>query len=258
VILSWLLPGAGHLYLGQVGVGLACFAVVQGLYLLGLRLGDGMGFEYLDAELRSLFAPALSPEVGNLGAFLYQMQHYGFGPGFPRPFPEWLRVGSSLTALSGILNIAVIAHSHWSAQTAVRAQRWTDSAHVALLATLVVPGLGHWLQGRKRRAAVVFVLLVGLFALGTVLAEGTNLSRERHFYYWSGQFLLGGPALLAELLFGHASVRGEIAYVDAGLVYGCIAGLLNILALIDVYGYGEWKLLGVPLRTSRHDSKERA
>lgn len=257
-LLSWVLPGAGHLYLGEVTLGLVCFALVQGLYLLGLRLSDGMGFEYLDAELRSLFAPALAPEVGNLGGFLYQMQHYGFGPGFPRPFPEWIRVGSALTAVSGLLNIVVIGHAHWRARSAARVERWTDRPETALLGTLLVPGLGHWLQGRRARAAVVFALLVGLFALGTWLAQGTNLSRERHFYYWSGQALLGGPALLAEALWGKSTVTSDIPYVDAGLVYGCIAGLLNSLALIDVYGFAESKLLGLPLRASRHERKEHA
>lgn len=209
-----------------------------------------MSFEYLDPELRSLFAPALSPEVGNLGAFLYQMQHYGYGPGILRPFPEWLRLGSSLAALSGVLNIAVIAHAHWCARTSVRPATWRQSAPLAVLATFALPGLGHWLQGRRQRGIVVFLLLVGLFVLGTILAEGTNLSRERHFYYWSGQFLVGLPAMLAEVVWSGARVRAEIAFVDAGLVFGCIAGLLNILAMIDVYGYAESKLLGLPLRAS--------
>jgi len=249
-VLSWLIPGAGHLYLGKAGLGLICFVIVQGLYLAGLKLGDGMSFEYLDPELRSPFAAALSPEAGNLGAFIYQMQHYGFGPGFLRPFPEWLRLGSSLAALSGVLNIAVIAHAHWCARTAVRAPSWTRSAPAGVLATWFLPGLGHWMQGRHKRAVVVFVLLVGLFALGTVLAEATNLSRERHFYYWSGQFLIGMPAILAELLWGSSRVHSDIPYVDAGLVFGCIAGLLNTLAMIDVYGYTESKLLGLPLRSS--------
>jgi len=249
-LLSWLFPGAGHLYLGQLGTGLVCLVVVQGLYLLGMLLGEGMSFEYLDPELRSLLAPALSPEVGNLGAFLYQMQHYGYGPGLLRPFPEWLRLGSTLAALSGVLNIAVIAHAHWCARTSVRPAAWTQSAPLAVLATWALPGLGHWIQGRRRRGIAVFLMLVGLFVLGTILAEATNLSRERHFYYWSGQFLVGLPALLAELVWGGARVRGEIAYVEAGLVFGCIAGLLNSLAMIDVYGYAESKLLGLPLRAS--------
>jgi hypothetical protein len=94
--------------------------------------------------------------------------------------------------------------------------------------------------------------LIALFAVGTALAEGTNLSRERHFYYWAGQFVLGGPALLAELVWGGARVTHDIPYVDAGLVFGCVAGLLNVLAMIDVFGYGEAKLLGLPLKTAAH------
>lgn len=254
-LLSWLIPGAGHLYLGQAGIGLFCFVVIQGIYLLGLKLSDGMGFEYLDLELRSLFAPALSPEVGNLGAFVYQMQHYGFGPGFARPYPEWLRLGATLTALSGVLNIAVIVHAHWCARTSIRAATGVPAPYLAVLATLAVPGLGHWLQGRRQRAVVVFTLLVGLFVLGTVLAEATNLSRERHFYYWSGQFLVGLPAILAEAMWGTASVKRDISYVDAGLVFACVAGMLNTLAMIDVYGFSESKLLGLPLRTSHATAK---
>ena len=245
-----MIPGAGHVYLGQAGLGIFCFVVVQGLYLIGLKLGLGMSFEYLDQELRGTFAAALSPEVGNLGAFIYQMQHYGFGPGYLRPFPQWLHLGSSLAALSGVLNIGVIVHAHWCARSAIRPSRWTESAPAVVLATWCVPGLGHWMQGRRKRALVVFVLLVGLFTLGTVLAEATNLSRERHFYYWSGQFFVGLPAIAAELVGGGARVHRDIPYVDAGLVFGCIAGLLNSLAMIDVYGYTESKLLGLPMRSS--------
>jgi phosphoenolpyruvate synthase/pyruvate phosphate dikinase len=74
---------------------------------------------------------------------------------------------------------------------------------------------------------------------GTVLAEGSNLDRERHFYYWAGQFLVGGPALVAEFVHGHALVTRDIAYVDGGLGMTCVAGLLNVLAMIDVYSHAE-------------------
>ena len=77
-----------------------------------------------------------------------------------------------------------------------------------------VPGLGHVLQGRRLRGTIVFVLLVGFFVLGTLMAEGTNLSRERPFYYWSGQLLIGLPALVAEGVFGAAAVKGEITFED--------------------------------------------
>lgn len=247
-LLSWFLPGAGHLYLGRVGLGLALLVLVDGLYYLGLQLAGGMTFEFLDPELRSVAAPLLSPELGNLGGLLWQMRSYGFGPGIARPWPEWIVVGSMLTALSGVLNMLVMCHAHTLARSPspAAANRTALSTFLAWL----VPGLGHFHQGRKARGAVVFALLVGCFVLGSLLAEGSNLSRERHFYYWAGQFAIGLPGIVAELAFGTMRVTHDIRYVDAGLVFGCVAGMLNVLAMIDVYGWSESKELGVPLRTS--------
>jgi hypothetical protein len=90
----------------------------------------------------------------------------------------------------------------------------------------------------------VFVLLVGLFLMASILAEGANLDRERHFYYWSGQFLLGIPAVVVEFVHGHQRVTGDIAYADAGVVIGCIAGMLNVLSMLDAFAYGEDQLEG--------------
>jgi TM2 domain-containing membrane protein YozV len=252
-VLSWLLPGAGQLYVGSVLPALVSFAVVEGLYWLGLRLSGGMTFEYLEKELHSAVTPLLSPELGNLGAILYQIRVYGFGPGTPRVWPDHIVMGSMLCALSGVLGICVAVHAHSAARTSQRPKdpkRWIDWPAVAVGLAWLVPGLAHFLQGRKRRAAIVLVLLVGLFALGTVLAEGSNLSRERHFYYWAGQFMVGLPAILAEGLFGHLRVKHEIPYVDAGLVFACVAGLLNILAMIDAYGFSESRFFGLPFKSS--------
>ncbi|MEO0652719.1 MAG: DUF6677 family protein, partial [Planctomycetota bacterium] len=80
-LLTWFLPGAGHLYLGRPVHAAVGFTVVFGLYGVGLLLADGMTFEFLDPELRSPLAVALSPELGNLGGLLWQLQNHGFGPG---------------------------------------------------------------------------------------------------------------------------------------------------------------------------------
>jgi TM2 domain-containing membrane protein YozV len=259
VILTWFLPGAGHLYLGRGLLALAVFALVEGIYALGLWLSDGMAFEYLDAELRSALAPVLSPEAGNLGAFLWQLRRFGFGPEpwYPRPFPPYMGLGSMLTALSGVLNIVAMVHAHVLARMTATLPRAPDrlapvraSARPALAVGLawLVPGLGHLYQGRRLRALLVLVTLVGLFALGTLLAHGSNLSRERHFYYWAGQFLLGLPALASELIVGDAPVTGELPLVEVGLVFACVAGMLNVLAMIDVFGWEEAELFGLPKR----------
>jgi hypothetical protein len=243
VFLTWFLPGAGHLYVGKLVPAILAFLVVEGLYALGWFLSDGRTFEFLAPELRGPFATLLTPEFANLGALIAQHRLVGFGSGEPLPFPPHVALGSILMGLSGLANVLAMAHVHLAARTGEGAAR--KGPHPALLVAFgwVVPGLGHWAQGRRLRAGIVCVLLVGLFALGTWLAQGSNLSRERHFYYWSGQFLLGLPAILSEIISGRPPVLGPIRFVDVGLLYASLAGLLNTLALLDVYGVAEKRWL---------------
>jgi hypothetical protein len=244
VLLTWFLPGAGHLYLGRNAAALAAFLLLEGLYFLGWYLTGGRTFEYLDPELRGPLATLLTPEAGNLGAMLLHMKQSGFGSPEPLPYPPLMVLGSFLTATSGMLNLFVAAHANLAARAPVAGSP-RHGVHPALLlaGAWLVPGLGQWLQGRRLRGALVFALLIGLVLAGTWLAHGTNLSRERHFYYWSGQFLLGGPALLAEALAGHPPLTRELRFVDVGLLYACMAGLLNVLAMLDVFGVGEKRWL---------------
>jgi len=242
-ILTWLLPGAGHIYLGLPVVGLLGFLVVQGVYFLGLQLSGGMLFEYLEPDLRGPGSSLLSPEIGNLGALIYHIKQYGYGPGWPRPWPPMMELGAWLTAASGMLNICLMVRAHGDARSLLEGSSELPGLARLVLLAWALPGLGHWLQGRKARALVWFGLLVGMLVLGSALAEGSNLSRERHFFYWAGQFLSGLPNLGLQLVFGSARVAAEQAYADAGLDLGCLAGLLNVLAMIDVYTHGETRAL---------------
>lgn len=238
-LLSWIVPGAGHLYLGRQGVAVFGFALVAGLYFLGIRLSGGMGFEFLHEELRGAMAPALSPELGFLGGLVYQMKAFGFGPGYPRAFPDYVFLGTALTAAAGVLNLCLTAQAHHDARRARGTAYSLQSPGLVAALAWFVPGLGHLVQGRRLRALLVFVAIVGLLVLGSQLAEGSNLSRERHFYYWGGQFLAGLPALLLEFTSGHPPITGDIPYAEGGLVIAAIGGLLNILAMLDVYAVAE-------------------
>jgi len=238
-LLTWFLPGAGHLYLGRQAVAAVGFVVVAGLYFLGLKLSGGMGFEFLAEELRGPLAPALSPELGFLGGMIYQIKSYGFGMGYPRPFPDLIFLGTALTATAGVLNLCLTAQAHHDARRPRNAGYSLQSPGIVCAFAWLVPGLGHVLQKRYLRALLVFVAIVGLLALGSVLADGANLSRERHFYYWGGQFMGGLPAMLMEFVKGHAHITGDIPYGEGGLVIAAIGGLLNILALLDVYAVAE-------------------
>jgi hypothetical protein len=224
-------------------LGLLCFLVVEGLYWLGVKLSHGMFLEYLPPEMRSTFAAALTPEVGNLGALFLHQRHFGFGPSVPRPWPSTMDLGTLCTAASGVLNLFVMASASFLARAGERPRAGMVRPAVAAYCAWLVPGLGHLVQRRGRRAILAGVSLVGLFVLGTLLAQGSNLDRERHFYYWSGQFLLGLPAVVAEFFHAHAPVTAEIPYADAGVVIACLAGMLNVLCMLDVYSYSEDRIL---------------
>ena len=96
----------------------------------------------------------------------------------------------------------------------------------------------------RLKTLAIFGLLGGLFLWGCELSAWSNLSRERHFYYWAGQFFVGLPASGLELAGLDRAVSEQISLVDAGLLFGCVAGLLNILAMLDVYAFAEDRLLG--------------
>ena len=244
-LFGWLFPGAGHLYVGRLplaGIGLV---VIGGMYLLGVQLSNGMFLEYLPPEMRGNFSHFLSPEFGNFGFLYWHKGEYGFGLRQPREWPSTIHLGTTLTACSGILNLLFAAHANLLARSANLPEGTTQprpGPATAAAWTWFVPGAGQFLQGRRVRGVVIFVALVGLFALGTWLAGGTNLDRERHFYYWGGQAFLGAPAFVTEFLHGHPLLREPVAYADGGVVMASIAGLLNILAVMDAYAFGDEQL----------------
>jgi hypothetical protein len=52
-----------------------------------------------------------------------------------------------------------------------------DPILAALLAWLV-PGLGHWYQGRRAKAVLFFVCIMGLFGYGVYLGGGTRIDQD--------------------------------------------------------------------------------
>jgi len=106
-LLAWLVPGAGHLYLGRRSKGLALLAALMILFVLGLwmdaRLQFYMGVEDPLALLRSgaqmamglpyLVARGLGFQAGDVTSALHEY-------------------GNTFTEVSGLLNILVILDVH--------------------------------------------------------------------------------------------------------------------------------------------------
>ena len=67
--------------------------------------------------------------------------------------------------------------------------------------------------------------------------------------------MLGAPAWITEFIHGHVIAREMPLRVDAGIVMSCVAGMLNVLVMLDAYGYSEAKHLGVdPPRSAKSSS----
>ncbi len=148
-----------------------------------------------------------------------------------------------------------------------------DRTLAALLAWLI-PGLGHFYQGRTAKAVLLFVCIMATFSYGCYLGGNDKVGYARVVYvsfrpgdrrwHYLCQIGVGLPALPA--LVQAARVRQGYApwtlfmapprlaedsldpptldrlnyelnvYFDLGTIFTMIAGLLNILAIYDAYG----------------------
>ena len=104
-----------------------------------------------------------------------------------------------------------------------------------VVAAWAVPGLGHLLLGRRAKAAWFGLLILGTFGLGLVLGEGASVSSARYPWHMCGQIGVGLAALLADGLLGRAPQTHTIDRLELGLVYTAVAGILNLVAIVDAY-----------------------
>ncbi len=108
-------------------------------------------------------------------------------------------------------------------------------APVIAAAAWAVPGLGHLLAGRPAKAAYMGGLILGAFALGLLLGQGHSVSSGKFPFHWWGQLGAGGPALLADALLGSTPQHQTILRLELGVVFTTVAGILNVVALVDAY-----------------------
>jgi len=108
-------------------------------------------------------------------------------------------------------------------------------APLVALAGWVVPGLGHWLLGRRAKAAYLGGLILAAFALGLLLGQGHSVASAKFPYYWIGQMGAAAPALLSNVLFGAAPQGHTIDRLELGLVFTTVAGIMNVVAMVDAY-----------------------
>jgi len=105
------------------------------------------------------------------------------------------------------------------------------------LAAWLVPGLGHLLLGRKWRALILFLCIVGMFVMGLAMQGQYFSLGSASYLHTLGYFaeLSAGVPMRAATFFGYGG--GDIYFVcsDYGTAFLIGAGMLNLLTLLDAY-----------------------
>lgn len=117
-----------------------------------------------------------------------------------------------------------------------------------LLAAWLIPGAGHFLLKKTGRGALIFASVFLMFLFGLFM-RGMMFTPEKGADYLSslinyGGFvcnLAAGAMYLLTTMFGYAQpdMPGDVH--DYGTKFLVTAGLLNILAMVDVWEIGTGK-----------------
>jgi hypothetical protein len=114
---------------------------------------------------------------------------------------------------------------------------------LVLLAGWLVPGLGHYYIGERRKALIFFAALTSGFIFGAAVSRLECLSFEEHYYAIVAQLGIG-ILTLPVVLYKHFTGLGATdpytvnTLMDPGLLYTQVAGLLNLLVALDAFERG--------------------
>ncbi len=104
-----------------------------------------------------------------------------------------------------------------------------------LVLAWVLPGLGHFYIGRRRKALLFFGVITVTFLAGALLAHGRNLSYERDAVYFLAYIFNPGETGLGWMFTRHLEYDHAIPHLQVGFLYTAVACLLNLVVVIDFF-----------------------
>ena len=110
-ILAWLVPGAGHLYLGRTSRGVLFMGLIGAMFLLGVGMDARLQFYMGLEDPLALFRSAAQIAIGLPYVIARSI---GFGPGDVKSVVH--EYGNTLTEVGGLLNILIILDAYDVAQ----------------------------------------------------------------------------------------------------------------------------------------------
>jgi hypothetical protein len=107
------------------------------------------------------------------------------------------------------------------------------------LAAWAVPGLGHWLLGQRTRAIILFVTILLTYWVG-VLVGGVRYTVDPagNTLWFVAQLGIGPQVVALWLATARQAIPPAIPWPDSdiAIIYAGIAGLLNMLVILDAVG----------------------
>ena len=125
--------------------------------------------------------------------------------------------------------------------TADRSRPASRNPYLICAIAWAVPGAGHFWLGRRQKAVVLFVTLTLMFATALWL-EGRifpfEFSQPLVALAAFADLGIGLPYFVAKLL-GYGGGRVVAITYEYGNTFGIVAGLLNMLAVLDAFDIAE-------------------
>ena len=115
------------------------------------------------------------------------------------------------------------------------------STALAAALSWVLPGMGHWWLGHRARAAIFFVVITVTFWAGVAVGGVRNTVSPKDNGAWIAAQLCVGPQSLFALYLNQKSLerpdsdslKAAWPASNISVVYAGVAGLLNLLVIID-------------------------
>ena len=106
---------------------------------------------------------------------------------------------------------------------------------LGLIMAWLVPGAGHYYLGRRGKAVYYFLLITITFFLGTVLADFCNVNIDRFPWHYAGEIFYGSATLAVQQVTRDFKVEAFNRFLDYGTLITTVAGLLNIVVMVDFF-----------------------
>jgi hypothetical protein len=129
------------------------------------------------------------------------------------------------------------------------------SAPLAAMLAWFLPGLGHWFLGERRRGVIFFIVITVTFWAGIAVGGVRTTITPKENGAWIAAQLCAGPQALLALYWSNYRTEHYPQELKAGypgsnisVVYAGVAGLLNLLIIIDTLARAEARQGVAPLR----------